>query len=139
MVSSCHADNKNNDHLISFIRIATQLLLLLCTMGCCPSKDLSAVVGNHPTKDEPMTMAEIESRIESIEYTKTATLGGIKVRYAYLSQRGYYPDGTCQHSVPGSIHIILVMTRGYFTFCDTKSKCTGILLACDFSQLTMGG
>jgi len=92
MVSSCHADNKNNDHLISFIRIATQLLLLLCTMGCCPSKDLSAVVGNHPTKDEPMTMAEIESRIESIEYTKTATLGGIKVRYAYLSQRGYYPD-----------------------------------------------
>lgn len=39
-----------------------------------------------------MTMAEIESRIESIERTKTAVFGGLKVRYAYLSQRGYYPD-----------------------------------------------
>ena len=43
--------------------------------------------------DEPMTLAEIESRIESIDKTTSATFGGLKVRYAYLSQRGYYPDG----------------------------------------------
>ena len=28
--------------------------------------------------------------------TKTCTLGGVKLRYAYLSQRGYYPDGELQ-------------------------------------------
>jgi len=39
-----------------------------------------------------MTNAEIESRIESIERTANVTFGGMKVRYAYLSQRGYYPD-----------------------------------------------
>lgn len=44
-------------------------------------------------KDEPMSNAEIESRIECIEKTETIVLGGLKLRYAYLSQRGYYPDG----------------------------------------------
>jgi len=39
-----------------------------------------------------MTLTEIESRIDAIERTRTATFGGVKVRYAYLSQRGYYPD-----------------------------------------------
>lgn len=42
--------------------------------------------------DEPMSNAEIESRIESIEKTESIVLGGMKIRYAYLSQRGYYPD-----------------------------------------------
>jgi hypothetical protein len=67
-------------------------------MGCCgPSKEASnnVVIGNHHVAkhDEPMTTAEIESRIDAIEHTKSATFGGISVRYAYLSQRGYYPDG----------------------------------------------
>lgn len=76
-------------------------------MGCGPSKDpdkrLSGQSGPEAnnakkggggggTEDEPMTLAEIESRIESIEKTRTAVFGGIKIRYAYLSQRGYYPD-----------------------------------------------
>jgi len=48
--------------------------------------------GRGGTEDEPMTLAEIESRIESIEKTREAVFGGVKVRYAFLSQRGYYPD-----------------------------------------------
>lgn len=40
----------------------------------------------------PMSKQEIGKRIESINETCTATFGGVSVRYAYLSQRGYYPD-----------------------------------------------
>jgi hypothetical protein len=39
-----------------------------------------------------MTKTEIDQRIECGE-TKKAKFGGVTVRYAYLSQRGYYPDG----------------------------------------------
>ncbi len=41
----------------------------------------------------PRTKREIHTRIESINETCSATFGGVSVRYAYLSQRGYYPDG----------------------------------------------
>jgi len=60
-------------------------------MGCCGSRQSDAGISEGP-EDEPMTNAEIESRIESIEKTKNVVLGGMKIRYAYLSQRGYYPD-----------------------------------------------
>lgn len=40
-----------------------------------------------------MSKTEIHKRIDSIPETCTAKFGGITVRYAYLSQRGYYPDG----------------------------------------------
>jgi hypothetical protein len=66
-------------------------------MGCGASKNSEAVVGSSMVggshKDEPMTNSEIESRIECIERTESLVLGGMKIRYAYLSQRGYYPDG----------------------------------------------
>eukprot|EP00581_Thalassiosira_minuscula_P014769 CAMPEP_0183721474 /NCGR_PEP_ID=MMETSP0737-20130205/13736_1 /TAXON_ID=385413 /ORGANISM="Thalassiosira miniscula, Strain CCMP1093" /LENGTH=728 /DNA_ID=CAMNT_0025951487 /DNA_START=137 /DNA_END=2326 /DNA_ORIENTATION=+ len=39
-----------------------------------------------------MTKGEIDKRIDAIDETRTATFGGVSVRYAYLSQRGYYPD-----------------------------------------------
>lgn len=38
------------------------------------------------------TKEEIDGRITSIKETRTATFGGVSVRYAYLTQRGYYPD-----------------------------------------------
>jgi hypothetical protein len=68
-------------------------------MGCCESKSTNDVHGgrsfaNSGFKDEPMTNAEIESRIECSERTEMLILGGMKMRFAYLSQRGYYPDGT---------------------------------------------
>jgi hypothetical protein len=31
--------------------------------------------------------------LDSINETCATTFGGVSVRYAYLSQRGYYPDG----------------------------------------------
>jgi len=40
----------------------------------------------------PMTKSEIHQRIDCIDETRSATFGGVSVRYAYLSQRGYYPD-----------------------------------------------
>ena len=49
--------------------------------------------GANKNRNEPMTNAEVESRIECSESSREATFGGIKVRYAFLSQRGYYPDG----------------------------------------------
>mmetsp|Transcript_21896 Transcript_21896/g.33122 ORF Transcript_21896/g.33122 Transcript_21896/m.33122 type:complete len:716 (+) Transcript_21896:90-2237(+) len=64
-------------------------------MGCSGSKQADAAVGGSMIggpEDEPMTHAEIESRIESSEKTHNVVLGGMKIRYAYLSQRGYYPD-----------------------------------------------
>lgn len=65
-------------------------------MGCCESKPRDVIGGpslaNLNPNDAPMSNAEIESRIESIEKTESLTLGGIKLRFAYLSQRGYYPD-----------------------------------------------
>lgn len=43
---------------------------------------------------EPLTSEEINLRIQSCEKTLTHRLGdsGITLRYAYLSQRGYYPE-----------------------------------------------
>ncbi|KAL7537297.1 hypothetical protein ACHAXR_007718, partial [Thalassiosira sp. AJA248-18] len=39
-----------------------------------------------------LSQVEIDGRIESIKETCKATFGGVSTRYAYLSQRGYYPD-----------------------------------------------
>jgi hypothetical protein len=51
-----------------------------------------------------MSGSNTKNRVESIQETKTATFGGLQVRYAYLSQRGYYPDGKippCVYNVYG--------------------------------------
>ena len=75
-------------------------------MGCGQSKHQAevGVVAPPPmgttSTDEPMTNAEIQSRIDSIEKTESIVLGGMKLRYAYLSQRGYYPDGELLTSPP---------------------------------------
>ena len=53
--------------------------------GCCTSKSTTAVKGLKEKDDK--------DRIEIIKETKSETFGGLKVRYAYMSQRGYYPDG----------------------------------------------
>lgn len=58
-------------------------------MGCSNSKD--ANTQNAMAFDVP-SRAELDSRIECSEKPESAILGGAKVRYAYLSQRGYYPD-----------------------------------------------
>lgn len=40
----------------------------------------------------PLTDKEIQMRIESATEFKTVTIGGITLKYAWVSQRGYYPD-----------------------------------------------
>eukprot|EP00571_Detonula_confervacea_P006864 CAMPEP_0172316432 /NCGR_PEP_ID=MMETSP1058-20130122/28156_1 /TAXON_ID=83371 /ORGANISM="Detonula confervacea, Strain CCMP 353" /LENGTH=755 /DNA_ID=CAMNT_0013030733 /DNA_START=57 /DNA_END=2324 /DNA_ORIENTATION=- len=59
-------------------------------MGCNQSSSADKKAGRRPSV--PMTKLEIGKRIDSIHETRTETFGGVSVRYAYLSQRGYYPD-----------------------------------------------
>ncbi|KAL7498594.1 hypothetical protein ACHAWT_010129 [Skeletonema menzelii] len=62
-------------------------------MGCSSSKP----AGNkRPSSNSGfsrrMSKQEVNQRIDSINETCVKTFGGVSVRYAYLSQRGYYPD-----------------------------------------------
>lgn len=65
-------------------------------MGCTSSKDIDARgAGTHHYGGEesgPLSRSAVEGRIDCIEETRVATFGNLKVRYGYLSQRGYYPD-----------------------------------------------
>lgn len=63
-------------------------------MGCNQSTSVTAKK-RRPNGGPPiaLTSHERSQRIESIKETRACGLGGISVRYAYLSQRGYYPDG----------------------------------------------
>lgn len=65
------------------------------TMGCNQSSenDNKKKAGGRRQSAAPMSKQEIGKRIDCIPETCTATFGGVSVRYAYLSQRGYYPDG----------------------------------------------
>jgi hypothetical protein len=44
-------------------------------------------------KRTSMVLTGVEDRIDSCHFSIDANLGSATVRYAYLSQRGYYPDG----------------------------------------------
>jgi len=69
-------------------------------MGCSASKEATGENGiprptnttnsknqqNHPSK------TQVESRIRTVESTRSVTLGSCKARYAYMTQRGFYPD-----------------------------------------------
>lgn len=69
--------------------------------------DIRSSGGGVPYGGGPMSGSNTKNRVESIQETKTATFGGLQVRYAYLSQRGYYPDGTCH--VCSYIYIMYIM------------------------------
>ena len=56
-------------------------------MGCTQSTE-----ANNTTQSADVRR-EGDGRIESIAETRTATFGGVSVRYAYLSMRGNYPEG----------------------------------------------
>ena len=71
-------------------------------MGCAGSKSNDAVDtrgggdGNPDEEDEyqPLTKEEVQQRIQASDGTLVYELGktGVTMHYAYLSQRGYYPD-----------------------------------------------
>ena len=70
-------------------------------MGCCNSKSNSnskrgSKTGGDivlETTNSPLSPYEIECRVEASKVVQTINLGDIAISYAWLSQRGYYPDG----------------------------------------------
>eukprot|EP01031_Cornospumella_fuschlensis_P035742 gene35742-43354_t len=67
-------------------------------MGCSGSRASNTIppyTGNHTSassKPAPLTEKEILARIDAPQASQLLTLGGITYRYAWLSQRGYYPE-----------------------------------------------
>jgi hypothetical protein len=57
-------------------------------LGPIPHDEIIQAVGN----------GVAEPRFVGCEETVNATFGRLQVRYGYISQRGYYPDGTFQLS-----------------------------------------
>ena len=75
----------------------TESFLIKLTMGCKLSSNRdhdtkAPAIRRGSSQPGPMTKQQIEKRINSINETCVATFGGVSVRYAWLSQRGYYPD-----------------------------------------------
>lgn len=54
-------------------------------MGCVNSRNASANSG-------PLSLREIQERIVASAAPETCSTGSVDYQYAYLSQRGYYPD-----------------------------------------------
>ena len=44
-------------------------------------------------QNSPLTAIQIRQRIEAPQESKTHCSAGVTMRYAWVSQRGYYPDG----------------------------------------------
>lgn len=56
-----------------------------------PSKNMST-----SSRSNPLTATEIQSRIEAPREFQFLELAGVKIKYAWTSQRGYYPEGLSQ-------------------------------------------
>lgn len=60
-----------------------------------PNKNASSSSGFlQEIDDEEFVNGGSEPRIVSCEESISAVFGNVKVRYGWMSQRGYYPDGT---------------------------------------------
>jgi hypothetical protein len=71
-------------------------------VGCINSREdkllearptLAGVGMRESVTKSPLTVQEIESRMEAPKKVQSFKLGKVDYRYAYVSQRGYYPDG----------------------------------------------
>ena len=68
--------------------------------GCCSTtnnennsgkrSDITAEIS--PMKG-PLTLDDINARITASKNIETLTIGAYTIEYAFVSQRGYYPDG----------------------------------------------
>jgi hypothetical protein len=45
----------------------------------------------------PLSPAEIQKRIEAPKETRTTNHDGLEIKFAWVSQRGYYPDGKLKY------------------------------------------
>lgn len=78
-------------------------------MGCTGSKR------QHAHEHSPLTELQIRERIEAPTECKTLAIAGVKMRYAWVSQRGYYPDGMT--IAPFRRHLWLVVLIIALTSC----------------------
>jgi hypothetical protein len=71
-------------------------------MGCASSNNNGSSRTQNPVVNSPksqnqskspLTEFEIQSRIEAPKQSQFLDLDGIKIRFAFVSQRGYYPEG----------------------------------------------
>lgn len=62
-------------------------------MGCIHSAPKGPGGGRRSGGAPRAGDSEIRDRIECSPATVRTTIGTTTIRYAYLSQRGYYPDG----------------------------------------------
>jgi len=61
-------------------------------MGCTSSKEAVSDIQGRRRSSIPTDKDTVEGRIEACSEFSSCRAGGAVVRYAYLSQRGYYPD-----------------------------------------------
>lgn len=65
-------------------------------MGCSNSKEETTAVAAPPPQKRksngPLTAKEIEKRIDAPSSSKLLKFDDFSMRYAYVCQRGYYPD-----------------------------------------------
>ena len=86
-------------------------------MGCINSKSKTVAKKTTVAKDvtiettnSPLTSQDIEMRIDCSKDIQTINLGSVAISYAWVSQRGYYPDGIIfNYGVYSSWNLILHM------------------------------
>ena len=64
-------------------------------MGCMSSKSIVSIIegtGQNASKISSLSRHEIELRIDAPPNSERFTHSGITFKYAWASQRGYYPD-----------------------------------------------
>ncbi|CAM9579284.1 unnamed protein product [Pylaiella littoralis] len=64
-------------------------------MGCARSKeqaDAPSTNGDGSNSSQPLNQREIQERIDAPPSSETIQIGGCSLRFAFVSQRGFYPD-----------------------------------------------
>lgn len=70
------------------IRVCTSAEDWIFIMGCCESVEVEG--GRRGSIGQSSNLVNRE--VDAIKETKEIICGGLKIRYAYVSQKGYYPD-----------------------------------------------
>jgi hypothetical protein len=73
-----------------------------------PHHTVTSESGFQATKSNPLSEKEIQQRIDAPSEVQTTSIAGINFRYAWVSQRGYYPE--CNRNSLGQT------IKAYFNF-----------------------
>ncbi len=61
-------------------------------MGCCESVEVDGGRRGSIGQSSSLMNAKSHREVDAIKETKELICGGLRIRYAYVSQKGYYPD-----------------------------------------------